>query len=67
VDVIVVTKIQEFFSGELSAVVGDDRVRDPEMENDVLYEIHGLLGANFSQGIHLDPLSKFINRNEHVG
>jgi hypothetical protein len=48
VDVIVITGIQEFFSGELSAVVSDDRVRNPEIENDVLDEIHGSFGANFS-------------------
>jgi hypothetical protein len=49
--------------GELSAIVSDDRVRDPKMKNDVLDEIYGLLGANLSQGPHLDPLSKFIDRN----
>jgi hypothetical protein len=30
VDVIVITEIKEFFSGELSAIVGNDRLRDPE-------------------------------------
>jgi hypothetical protein len=63
-DVIVITEIQEFFSGELSAVVGNDRVRNPEMKNDVLDEIHDLLRANFSQGLRLDPLSKFIDHDE---
>jgi hypothetical protein len=66
VDAIVVTEIQEFFSDELSAVVDNDRVRNPKMENDVLDKIHGLLGADFSQGLCLDPLSKFINRDEQV-
>jgi hypothetical protein len=37
------------------------------MENDVLDEIHDLLGADFSQGLRLDPLSKFIDRDEQVG
>jgi hypothetical protein len=37
------------------------------MENDVLDEIHDLLGANFNQGLCLNPLSKFIDRNEQVG
>jgi hypothetical protein len=37
------------------------------MENDVLHEIHGLLGANFGQGFRLDPLSKFIDCDEQVG
>jgi hypothetical protein len=30
IDVIVVVEIQELFSGEMSAVVSNDRVRDPE-------------------------------------
>jgi hypothetical protein len=47
VDVVVIIEIQESFSGEMSAIVGDDRVRDPETENHVLYEIHGLHGANY--------------------
>jgi hypothetical protein len=37
------------------------------MENDVLDEIHDVLGADFSQGLRLDPLSKFIDRDEQVG
>jgi hypothetical protein len=37
-------------TGELSAVVSNDRVRNPEMENDVLDEIHGLPASDFSQG-----------------
>jgi hypothetical protein len=64
VDVIVITKIQEFFPSELSAIVSDDRVRDPKTKNDAMDEIHGLLGANFSQGLHLDPLSKFTDCDE---
>jgi hypothetical protein len=66
-DVIVVTKIQEFFCSELSAIVSNDRVRNPKTENDFLDEIHGLLGTDFSQELHLDPLSKFIDRDEPVG
>jgi hypothetical protein len=45
---VIITEIQELFTGELSAVVDDDGVRDPETENDVLDEIHTLLGANLS-------------------
>jgi hypothetical protein len=66
-DVIVVTEIQDFLSGEQNDVVDDDRVRDPEIENDVLDEIHGLLGANFGQGLRLDPLMKFIDHDDQVG
>jgi hypothetical protein len=64
IDIIVILEIQEFFSGELSASVDDARVRDPEMKNDVLDKINGLLGANFNQGLHPDKLSKFIVPDE---
>jgi hypothetical protein len=40
VDVIVVTEIQKFFFGELSTIVGNDRVRDPKTKNDVLDKVH---------------------------
>jgi hypothetical protein len=66
-DVIVILEIQDFFLIELSAIVGEDRVRDPKMKNDILDEIYGLLGANFSQGSHLNPLSKFDGHDEQVG
>jgi hypothetical protein len=42
-NVIIITEILEFFCSELSAFDGDDGVRDPEMENDVLDEIYCLL------------------------
>jgi hypothetical protein len=44
--VVIVIEIQEFFLGELSVVVGYDGVGNSKMENDVLDEIHYLLGAN---------------------
>jgi hypothetical protein len=34
------------------------------MKNDVLDEIHGFLRADFSQGLRLNPLSKFVDRDE---
>jgi hypothetical protein len=34
------------------------------MENDVLDEIHDLLGANLSHGLYFKQLSKFIDRDE---
>jgi hypothetical protein len=66
-DVIVIIEIQESFFGELSTIVGNDRVKDPEVKNDVLDEIYGLFGANFGQGLRLDPLSKFVDHDEQVG
>jgi hypothetical protein len=65
--VIVITEIQELFSGELSLVVSDDGIRNPETENDVLDEGHNLLGTNFSQGLHLNPLSELLDYDEQVG
>jgi hypothetical protein len=65
IDIIFILEIQEFFSGELSASVDDARVRDPEMKNDVLDKINGLLGANFNQGftpMHLVNLSTTMSR-----
>jgi hypothetical protein len=50
-DIIIITKILEPFPGELSGVVSDDGVRDPEIENDVLDKIYCLLGAILSQGL----------------
>jgi hypothetical protein len=37
------------------------------IELGTLNEIHGLPGADFSKGLCLDPLNKFINCNEQVG
>jgi hypothetical protein len=36
------------FPSEMGAVVGDDGVADPEVENNILDKIYCLLGANFS-------------------
>jgi hypothetical protein len=65
-DVIIITEIQEPFSGELSAVIDNDGVKDSEAKNEVLDEIYGLLGADFGQGLWLDPLCKFIHGDEQV-
>jgi hypothetical protein len=40
---------------------------ETETKNDVLDEIHRLLGADFSQGLLLDPFSEFVNHDEQVG
>jgi hypothetical protein len=55
------------FLDELSAVDGNDGIRDPKSKNDVLDEIYGFLVANFDLELHLDPLSKIIDRDEQVG
>jgi hypothetical protein len=45
-DVVVVAEVQELFSGELCAIVGDDGVRDPKSMDDVGEERHRLLGPD---------------------
>jgi hypothetical protein len=57
-------KSRNFLSGELSVILGNDRIRDPKSKNVVLDEIYGLLGAEFGQVLHLDPFSKLINCDE---
>jgi hypothetical protein len=47
---VVVAEVQELFSGELRAIVGDDGVWDPESMDDVGEERHRLLGPNAGQG-----------------
>jgi hypothetical protein len=66
-DIVVITEIQELLTSELGTVVGDDRVGDPEAENNALDKAHCLFGADFSQGPSLDPLSEFVNDDEQVG
>jgi hypothetical protein len=66
-DVVIIIEIQELFPSELSASIVDDGVRDSKTENDVLDEIHYLLGANISQGPRLDPLSQLVDHDKQVG
>ena len=51
-----VAERQELLACELGAVVGDDRVRDPEPEDDVGEELDCLLGFDLADGSSLDPL-----------
>jgi hypothetical protein len=64
VDVVAVVDVQKLLSGELSAILGNDRIRYPETKNDISDEIHGMSGTDFSQGLCLDPLSEFIYRDK---
>jgi hypothetical protein len=66
-DVVVITEIQEPFSYEHGAVVGDDGIGDPEEENNILDKAHSLTRANFSQGHCLDPLCELVNHDKQVG
>jgi hypothetical protein len=63
----IIVKIQELLPDELVVIVGDDGVRDPKMENNVLDKIHCLRGADLSQWPCLNPLSELVDRNKPVG
>jgi hypothetical protein len=66
-DVVVITKIQEPFLGELGVVVSADGVGDPEAGNNILDKTYCLLGANLGQGPCFDPLSELVTRDKYVG
>jgi hypothetical protein len=66
-DVVVITKIQGLLPGERGGVVGDDGIGIPKTKNYVLDKTHCLLGADFSQGSCLDPLSEHVDRDKQVG
>ena len=61
---ILVTEVQKFFAGELSAVVGDDNVGDPKPMDDVSEEKDGLLGADVPDGSSLDPFGEFVDGHQ---
>jgi hypothetical protein len=63
-DVVVITKIQELFPGELGVVVRDDGVGDPEAENNILDKTYCLLGADLGQGPCFDPLSELVTHDK---
>ena len=61
------TSPHEFLARELGAIVGDDRIRDPEPEDNVSKEQNGLLGSNLADGSSLDPLGEFVDCHQQVG
>src|SRR5688572_17943419 len=65
-DVVILAKIQEFSTGELGAVVGDDGVGDPKAMDDVGEERHRLLGPDAVQRSDLDPLREFVDGDQQV-
>ena len=62
-----VAECQELLACELGAVVGDDRVRDPEPEDNVSKEQNSLLGSNLADGSSLNPLGEFVDCHQQVG
>ena len=65
--VVAVAERQEFLARELGAVVGDDRIWDPEPEDNVSKEHNSLLGSNLADGSSLDPLGEFVDCHQQVG
>jgi len=64
-DVVVVVERQEFVTGELCPVVGDDGVWNPKPVDDISEEQYRLLGFDLSDqtaSIHLENLSMATNK-----
>src|SRR6185312_15514930 len=62
-----VAERQELLARELGAVVGDNRVRDLEPEDDVGEELDCLLGFDLADGSSLDPFGELVDRHQQVG
>ena len=56
-----VAERQELLACELGAVVGDDRVQNPESEDYVGEEQHSVLGFDLADGSSLDPLGELVD------
>jgi hypothetical protein len=67
VDVVFVTKLQEFPAGKLGAIVGDDRIRHSELVDDVGEEGHGLFCPEVCDWVCLDPFGEFVHDDQQVG
>ena len=65
--VVAIAKRQELLACELGAVVGDDRIRDPEPEDNVSKEQNSLLGSDLADESSLDPFGEFVDCHQQVG
>jgi hypothetical protein len=66
-DVVVITKVQELLSGELGAIVSDDRIGDPKAKNNVSNKAYRLFRANYGHKLSLDPLNELVDCDKQVG
>jgi hypothetical protein len=55
-NVMVTAEAQELFPCELSVIVHDNGVGDPEVMDDVCEECYYLLGFDVGEGLDFDPL-----------
>jgi len=62
-----IAEVQELFVGELSAVVGDDDIGNPEPVDDVGEEKDGLLGTDVGDGSSLDLFGEFVDGHQQMG
>jgi hypothetical protein len=58
---VVITKCQELFAGELCPVVGDDGAGDPKSVDNVSEEQHRLLGFDSVERTSLDPFGELVD------
>jgi hypothetical protein len=65
--VVFVAKLQEFPTGKLGFVVGDDGIRNSELVDDVGEEGHGLLCPEVCDWACLDPFGEFVHGDQQVG
>jgi hypothetical protein len=66
-DLVIVIEVQELLSSKLGAIIGDDGVGDPKVEDNVLEKAYILFGANYHHGLRFDPLSEPVDCLKQVG
>jgi len=62
-----VAEVEELFSSELRAIVGDDVVGYPEPVDYVGEEEDSMLGADVCDGSSLDPFGELVDGNQQMG
>ena len=62
-----IAEVQELFEGELSVIVSDDDVGNPELVDDVSEEKDGLLRADVCDGSSLDSFREFVDGYQQMG
>ena len=67
VDVVVITKLEEFLPYELRVVVHDDGVWDSKAMDNVKEEQYGLLGLDRGDWSSFYPFCKLVNGDKQVG
>jgi hypothetical protein len=62
--VVVLAKFQEFSTGKLGAIVGDDGVRHSKPVDDVRKEGYNMLCPEVRDWACLDPLEEFVHGDQ---